>query len=198
MVRGDVLTQGRIVHVHRDVEFSSFILSYNLLGALRRWGVHMMCNFGVFFSLLGLEECCICQPSLMVSGITVPAVAFPVEEMQQAERAGSSLAPSAGFSMAPLELPALPLERGGNCARLWVGPCASLCEAQILSQHRAPLGLDRTSSSAKVASLTLTASKLSVLPWASCKTEEIVLFSCVLSVTGSSPEDSPGLVAQTA
>lgn len=73
--------------------------------------------FWVFFSsLLGLEESCICQPSPMVSGISDPAVAFPVEDMQQAERAGSLIAPSAGFSMAPSELPALPLERGENCA----------------------------------------------------------------------------------
>lgn len=68
----------------------------------------------------------------------------------------------------------------------------------MVRQHGTPLGLDIISSSAKVASLTLTARNLSVLPWASCKTEEILLFSCVLSVTGNSPEGSLGLVAQTA
>lgn len=110
------------------------------------------------------------------------------------------MALSAGFSMAPSELPALPLERGGNSAWVWA-TCQSavwLCEAQMVRQHRTPLGLDIISSPAKVASLIPTASDLSVLPWASCKTEEILLFSCVLSVTGSSPEGSPGLVAQTA
>lgn len=40
----------------------------------------------------------------MVLGISVPAVAFPVEDMQQAGSAGSSMALSAGCSMAPSEL----------------------------------------------------------------------------------------------
>lgn len=49
MVRGDVLTQERIERVHRDVEFSSLTLSYNLLGALRGWAADMMCCFRFFF-----------------------------------------------------------------------------------------------------------------------------------------------------
>lgn len=52
-----------------------------------------------------------------------------------------------------------------------------LCEAQKARKHRTPLGLAIISSSAKVASLILTASSLAVLPRASCKTEEMLFFS---------------------
>lgn len=68
----------------------------------------------------------------------------------------------------------------------------------MVRQHGTPLGLDIISSSAKVASLALIPRNLSVLTWVSCKSEEILLLSRVLSVTGNSPEGSLGLVAQTA
>lgn len=130
---------------------------------------------------MGLEESCICQPSPMVLGIDVPAVAFPVEEMQQAERAGSSTAPSAGSSPAPSELRALSPEgaagelfmcAGAGCGCEQAGACfvrqpqsvAWLLKAQMVRQHRTSPGLDIIPSSAKVSSLPLTPSNLSVLP----------------------------------
>lgn len=135
----------------------------------------------------------------MVLGLSVPAAAFPVEEMQQADRAGSSMSLSAGLFHGTFRAACPPSGAGQElCLAAGRPPCQSaewLCEAtnstgQVrpceVTQHRAPLGLDIISSSAKVASLILTASNLSVLPWASCKTKEILLF-CVLSVTGSSP-----------
>lgn len=118
----------------------------------------------------------------MALGISVPAVAFPVEEMHQAESAGSSMALSAGFFVAPSELPALPLERGGNCAWVEAGLCVSQQWGSVRhkwSDSTGVLDLDIISSSAKVVSLILTASSLSVLPWASCKTKEILLFCFV-------------------
>lgn len=54
-------------------------------------GVDMMCSFGDFFYLAGPGECCMYQLNPMILGNSVPTVAFPVEEMQQAERAGSSV-----------------------------------------------------------------------------------------------------------
>lgn len=84
--------------------FSSLILSYNLPGALREWRVDTMCNFGGFF-----PPCCAWKSAVYVSPVhglrdQCSAVAFPVEDMQQAGSAGSSMAPSAGCSMAPSEL----------------------------------------------------------------------------------------------
>lgn len=90
----------------------------------------------------------------MALDISVSAVAFPVEEIQQAERAGSML--TAGFSMAPSELPVLPLERGRNCAWVQAGPRVSQhcgCVSHKWSDRGTPLGLHIISSSAKVASL---------------------------------------------
>lgn len=76
-----------------DMELSLLIVSYDLPGTLC-----IGASFIGFFLpgrlSLGLPESCRYQTSPMVSEADVPAVAFPVKEMQQAERAGSSVAPS--------------------------------------------------------------------------------------------------------
>ena len=134
VVRGDVPTREGIVHLHGDVEFSLWILSDNLPGALQGGGgVFLDFYFTFFFPpLLGLEESCRCQPGPMVSGIDVPAVAFPVEEMQWAERAGSIRQLRSSNSRAPC-----PLSRG-NCSRALVQAVDVrrqpwLCEAASVS-----------------------------------------------------------------
>lgn len=55
----------------------------------------------VFFPPAGPGRVLYMSAQAMVLGISVPA--FPLENMQQAESAGSSMAPSAGCSMAPSE-----------------------------------------------------------------------------------------------
>lgn len=187
MVRGDVLTQGTIVLVHRGVEFSSLILSsaWSFQGKGSRRVV-----LGFFFpSLLGLEECCICQPSPMVLRDQCSSCSFS-SGGNAAGREGWQFDGSVCWFLHGIFRAACP-PSGQACV-------SQPCEAQMVRQQRTPLGLDIISSSAKVTSLILTASNLSLLPWASCKTEEVLLFSRVWSVTGSSPEVTPGLVAQTA
>lgn len=202
MVTDDVLTQGRIVRVHRDVEFSSLTLSYNLLGALRGWGADMMCCFGVFFLPAGPGR--VLYMSAQSHGLRDQCSSCSFSSGGNAAgREGWQFDGSVCWLLHGTFRAACPPSGEGwdLCPGVGRPLCQSalwLCEAQMVRQHGTPLGLDIISSSAKVASLTLTARNLSVLPWASCKTEEILLFSCVLSVTGNSPEGSLGLVAQTA
>lgn len=66
------------------VMFSSLLKSYSLLGALRGWGVGTMCGFWGFFPAAGPGRVLYMSAQSMVSGISVPAVAFPVQDMQQA------------------------------------------------------------------------------------------------------------------
>lgn len=113
------------------------------------------------------------------------------------------MAPSTGSSPAPSELCPLLGARGRGVVhrcRLWMragrpllceqrGSVVWLFKAQMVSQHRTPLGLDIIPNSAKVSSLPLTPSNLSVLPRASCKTEKNITFlPCFACLSGSSSE----------
>lgn len=171
------------------VMFSSLILSYNLLGALRGWEVDMMCSFGVFSPHAGpgrvlymlaqshdlRDQCSSCSFS---SG------------GDAAGREGWQFNGSVCWLLHGTFRAACPPSGEGQELCLAAGrplcqSAAWLREAQMARRHRTPLGVGIISSSAKVASLTLTASSLSVLPWASCKTEEMLFCSRVLSVTAA-------------
>lgn len=171
--------------------FSSLILSYNLLGALRECRVLTVCNFGVFS-----PRCCAWKSAVYVSpvhGLRDQCSSCSISSGHAAGRECWQFHGSVCCSMAPSEL--LPsLWRGAGAVQAPVS-VSSACGRHKWPGHRTPLGLGRISTSAKVASLTLPASSLSVLPWASCKAEEMLFFSVFCL---SHPEGSPGLVAQTA